>query len=91
MEVKEDFDPKKLDVVRGLDDVQTESRLRTLFAMYSLPCGGQEIKIDGLGAHELGAPLDDATAAAIEAYAAALEGAKALAPLPSAHLLVDIA
>ena len=91
VKVKEYFDPKKLDVVRGLDDVQTESRLRTLFAMYSLPCGGQEIKIDGLGAHELGAPLDDQTAAAIEAYAAALEGAKALAPLPSAHLLVDIA
>jgi len=91
VKVKEYFDPKKLDVVRGLDDVQTESRLRTLFAMYSLPCGGQEIKIDGLGAHELGAPLDDGTADAIEAYAAALEGAKSLAPLPSAHLLVDVA
>ena len=40
VKVKEYFDPKKLDVVRGLDDIQTESRLRTLFAMYSLPCGG---------------------------------------------------
>jgi len=90
LKVREYFDPKKLDVVRGLDDVEAWDRLKTLFAMYALPCG-EQISVEGPGAHALGAPLSDAAAAALEAYATALEGARALAPRPSAILLPDVA
>ena len=90
LKVREYFDPKKLDVVRGLDDVEARDRLKTLFAMYALPCG-EQISVEGPGAHALGAPLSDAAAAALEAYATALEGARALAPRPSATLLPDVA